>query len=310
LVKDQTDPAENGVYIVAASGAASRATDFDEPEEVTSGVFFFVEEGNSGDNRGFVLTSDGGQQTVGTDPLTFVQFSGAGQITAGDGLDKTGDTLSVNTANGIEVSSDNVQLASSVAGDGLTYSAGVLDVVGTPDRISVTANSIDIASTYVGQSSITTLGTITTGAWEADIISPEYGGTGVNNGSNTLTLGNNVTFSGGFSTTLGVTGTTSVTLPTSGTLATLANAETLTNKTINASDIGVSNPGTGAFTDLSASGDVTFTATTASTSSTTGTLVVSGGVGIAKTTHFGDDIIGAGPANSTISGFEIDGGTY
>jgi len=310
LLKDQTDASENGVYIVAASGAASRATDFDEPQEVTSGVFFFVEEGNSGDNRGFVLTSDGGQQSVGTDDLNFVQFSGAGQITAGDGLDKTGDTLSVNTANGIEVSNDNVQLASGVAGDGLTYDSGTLDVVGTTDRISVAADSIDIASTYAGQTSIDTLGTITTGTWQGTIISPTYGGTGVNNGTKTITLGGNLTTSGAHNTTLTTTGATSVTLPTTGTLATLAGTETLTNKTINSSDIGVSNPGTGAFTTLEASSDVTFTSTADATSVSTGALVVSGGVGVAKTMYVGDNIVGSGAATSALEGFEIDGGTY
>jgi hypothetical protein len=310
LLKDQNNASENGVYVVAASGAASRATDFDEPEEVTSGVFFFVEEGASGDNRGFVLTSDGGQQTVGTDSLTFVQFSGAGQITAGDGLDKTGDVLSVNTANGIEVSSDNVQLASSVAGDGLTYTSGVLDVGGTTNRISVSADSIDIASTYVGQTSITTLGTITTGVWQGTIIGPEYGGTGVNNGSKTITLGGNLTTSGANNVTLTSIGATNVTLPTTGTLATLNETETFTNKTINNSNIGSSNPGTGAFTDLAASGDVTFTSTDDASSVSTGTLVVGGGAGIAKNLYVGDDVVGSGAATSLIDGFTIDGGTY
>jgi len=310
LLKDQTDATENGVYVVVASGAASRAADFDEPEEVTSGIFFFVEEGASGDNRGFVLTSDGGQQAVGTDPLNFVQFSGAGQITAGDGLDKTGDVLSVNTANGIEVSSDNVQLASSVAGDGLTFNSGVLDVGGTADRISVSADSIDIASTYVGQASITTLGTITTGTWQGDIISPEYGGTGVDNGTKTITLGGNLVTSGANDLTLTTTGATNVTLPTTGTLATLDQTETFTNKTINASDIGVANPGTAAFTDLAASGDVTFTSTDNSSSISTGALVVGGGVGIGKQLYVGTNLIGSGAATSNLEGFNIDGGTF
>jgi len=310
LLKDQTDATENGVYIVAASGAASRATDFDEPQEVTSGVFFFVEEGNSGDNRGFVLTSDGGQQSVGTDDLNFVQFSGAGQITAGDGLDKTGDTLSVNTANGIEVSNDSVQLASGVAGDGLTYDSGTLNVEGTTNRISVTANAIDISSDYSGQDTITELGTIDTGTWEADIISPTYGGTGKNNGNKTITLGGNLTTSGAFSTTLTSTNTTSVTLPTTGTLATLDQTETFTSKTINDSKIGEQNPDSGKFTTLDASSEVTFTSTVDSTSVSTGALVVDGGVGIAKNLYVGDDIVGSGAATSSLEGFNIDGGTY
>ena len=141
-------------------------------------MFFFVEEGTANADAGFVLTSTGGQQTVGTDDLTFVQFSGAGQIVAGDGLSKSGNELSVNVDNGIEISGDSVQLASTVAGDGLSYNSGVLDVAGTTDRIVANANSIDIASTYAGQTSIATLGTITTGTWQGDAIAPTSGGTG------------------------------------------------------------------------------------------------------------------------------------
>ena len=176
LVKNQTTASENGVYVVS-NGAWSRAPDFDEALEVTAGVFFFVEEGTSLADSGFVVTTDN-PIVLGTDPLNFVQFSGAGQIIAGAGLSKSGNELSVNVANGIEISSDNVQLASTVAGDGLTYTAGVLAVVGTNNRISVTADAIDISSTYIGQNSITTVGTIATGTWNGSAIGPAYGGTG------------------------------------------------------------------------------------------------------------------------------------
>ena len=176
LVKDQTDPIENGLYVVA-SGAWTRSADADEPNEVNAGMFVFVEEGTTNADSGFVLTTDN-PLTVGTDALEFVQFSGAGQIVAGDGLSKTGNTLFVNVANGIEISADNVQLASSVAGDGLTYNSGVIAVGGTANRISVSADAIDISATYVGQSSITTLGTVSTGTWNGTAIGPVYGGTG------------------------------------------------------------------------------------------------------------------------------------
>lgn len=179
LVKDQSTGSENGVYVVA-SGSWTRATDFDEPAEVTAGVFFFVEEGTVNADAGFVITSDN-PLTVGTSPLVFTQFSGAGQIVAGDGLSKSGNTLAVNVSatGGIEISSDDLQLKSTVAGAGLTLTSGVLDVVGTADRITVNANSIDIASTYVGQNTITTLGTVTTGTWNATTIGVAYGGTGI-----------------------------------------------------------------------------------------------------------------------------------
>lgn len=98
---------------------------------------------------------------------------------AGAGLAYADGTLSINTQNGIEISGDTLQLASTVAGDGLTLSSGVLSVVGSSDRITVSADHIDIASTYIGQTSITTLGTITTGTWSADTIAVTKGGTGL-----------------------------------------------------------------------------------------------------------------------------------
>jgi hypothetical protein len=80
--------------------------------------------------------------------------------------------------NGIEISADNVQLASTVAGAGLTFSSGVVNVIGTANRITVNTDSIDIASTYVGQTSITTLGTVATGTWNGTTIGVAHGGTG------------------------------------------------------------------------------------------------------------------------------------
>jgi hypothetical protein len=198
LLKDQNNAAQNGVWSVSTLGTGSngvwdRATDFDADALVTSGAFMFVEEGTSNADSGWVLTTNNPIVIGGASgtALAFAQFSGAGQITAGAGLTKTGSTL---------------------------------DVVGTANRITVNADSVDIASTYAGQTSITTLGTVGTGTWQGAVISPSFGGSGVNNGSFTTTLGGNVnlagalTTSGAFGITLVATAATSVTLPTSGTL--------------------------------------------------------------------------------------------
>ena len=166
LVKDQNDEAFNGVYVVDAL-AWSRADDFDDDEEVTAGVFFFVEEGQTHADSGWVLTADN-PLTVGTSQLTFTQFSGAGQIIAGAALTKTGNQLDVAVAinGGIEVAGDELQIKSTIAGNGLTFSNGILDVGGTADRISVTSNAVDISVNYAGQVSINTVGTIASGVWQ------------------------------------------------------------------------------------------------------------------------------------------------
>ena len=99
LVKNQSTGSQNGIYDCKA-GSWSRSSDFDSNTEVTSGAFVFVEQGTTNADSGFVLTTDG-SITVGTTSLSFTQFSGAGQITAGDGLQKSGNTLSTDLkANG------------------------------------------------------------------------------------------------------------------------------------------------------------------------------------------------------------------
>jgi len=95
LVKDQSTASENGIWTWSDSGTIFvRATDFDTNTEVTAGAFTFVEEGTVNADSGWVLTTND-DITVGTTGLAFAQFSGAGQITAGDGIYKSGNTLSV-----------------------------------------------------------------------------------------------------------------------------------------------------------------------------------------------------------------------
>ncbi len=117
-------------------------------------------------------------------------------------------------------------------GDGtwaIPAGTGVTSVSGTADRITSTGGTtpvIDIAATYVGQTSITTLGTVGTGVWQGTVVGATYGGTGVNNGASTITLGGSLVTSGAFASTFTMTGVTGVTFPTSGTLATTAQLPT------------------------------------------------------------------------------------
>ena len=156
LVKDQTGNTANGIYKVTTVGGGSsnwvltRATDADTAGELNSGVFFFCEGGTTNADNGYVMTQDTAI-TFGTTQILFSQFSGTGQITTGDGLSKTGNTMYVNTGTGITVTADNI----------------VIDTA------------------WTGQAAITTVGTIGTGTWNGTAISATYGGTGLDTSSAT-----------------------------------------------------------------------------------------------------------------------------
>jgi hypothetical protein len=117
LIKDQSTAAQNGIYKVTTAGAVgvagvfTRVEDADSSSEVTGGLFTFVEAGSSNADNAYVLTSVTGTATIGSDALSFSQFSGAGQVTAGSGMAKSGNTLSVNVDNtSLEIVSDTLQI--------------------------------------------------------------------------------------------------------------------------------------------------------------------------------------------------------
>ena len=176
LLKDQTDATENGIYKVTTVGSGSaayvltRTPDADAASEITGGAFTFVEAGTANADNGYVFTHNG-TPTLGTTDITVEQFSGAGQISAGAALTKTGNQL---------------------------------DVAVDDSTIEVSSDALQIKTTYPGQTSITTLGTIATGTWQGTVIDEVYGGTGQSSyttgdilyasGANTLAklaLGNN-----------------------------------------------------------------------------------------------------------------------
>ena len=119
LVKNQNTASENGLYLCKAS-SWTRTDDLAAGSDASS-VFVFVDQGTVNSDNGFVCSTSKGSAVVGTNNLTFVQFSGAGQITTADGLQKTGNTISVDLkSNGglvIESSEIAVKLdASSITG--------------------------------------------------------------------------------------------------------------------------------------------------------------------------------------------------
>jgi hypothetical protein len=99
LAKDEATASHNGIYLVTATGSGSapwvvtRAPDLNSSAQVP-GAFCFVEQGTVNAGAGFTVASPG-PFTVGTTAITFTQFSGAGEVTAGSGLAKTGNQLSL-----------------------------------------------------------------------------------------------------------------------------------------------------------------------------------------------------------------------
>jgi hypothetical protein len=140
-------------------------------------------------NRITSLTTTGtsGAATLSSNTLNIPQYQAAGTYVT---------SLTVVTSQGVSGS------FSAGATPALTLTLGALTGVTSFNGLVVTANT----------------GVITTGTWNGALVTGTYGGTGVNNGSSTITVGGNLAYSGAFATTVTVTGTTTVTLPTSGTL--------------------------------------------------------------------------------------------
>ena len=119
LLKNQSAPAENGIYVVVASGAASRSLDADVSADVTSGMYVFVSQGTANAGTGFVLiTAD--PIVLGTTPISFTAFSGAGQVIAGNGLSESGNTLSIDTAVTADLSTAQTFTNKSISGGQIT----------------------------------------------------------------------------------------------------------------------------------------------------------------------------------------------
>ena len=170
LIKNQTTASQNGIYNVNASGAPSRATDMGTGSNA-AGAFVFVEQGTVNAENGFTCTSDTGSAVVGTNNLTFAQFSGAGQIIAGAGLDKSGNTLFVDTkANGgfafeggklalkLDSSSITGTLAIGDGGTGATTATQALTNLGLSNYAKTLIDDADAAAarTTLGLGSIAT----------------------------------------------------------------------------------------------------------------------------------------------------------
>jgi len=124
LVKDQSTASQNGIYVVGSSPA--RAADLAAGSNA-AGFFTFVEQGTVNADNGFVCTSDSGSAVVGTNNLTIAQFSGAGQITAADGLQKSGNTLSVDLKSNGGLVIESTEIAVDLGASSITGTLAISD---------------------------------------------------------------------------------------------------------------------------------------------------------------------------------------
>ena len=274
LIKEQSTASENGIYTVNSSGAPTRAADANTSSEVTAGLFVFVEQGSTLADTGWVLSTDG-TITLGTTGLSFVQFSSAGQVTAGDGITRTGNVLSakLKSNGGLVIESGNIAV-----------DLGAASITGT------------LAVGDGGTGATTLTGYVYGNATGAMTASATIPGSAITGAMDNVTVGATTRASGAF-TTLAANGAVTMTAGT-------ASTSTGTGTLVVTGGVGVSGAvtsgsvGTGA---VAASGAVTMTQGTASTSTGTGTLVVTGGVGVSGAVTSGSVGTGAVAASGAVT---------
>jgi hypothetical protein len=188
LVKDQTTASQNGIYTLTTVGSGStnwvltRATDFDTSTEIAGGDFTFVDTGATLGNTGWVNIDE--VTVVGTDPINFQQFSGAGTYTANNGVVLNGTTFSFapRTGYGLQTGSSGAEIKLATT-SGLNLSSDL--AVGAGNGISVLTNTVAIDSSVVVSKYATNVGdgsatsyTITHNLGTRDVIVSVYEGSG------------------------------------------------------------------------------------------------------------------------------------
>jgi hypothetical protein len=223
----QTQPADNGIYIYpsAAGQVAQRATDADTSQKLNTGASFWVRYGTQAGKR-FTLTTSG-DIFLGSTALTFVEDSASGVAGATAPMSLVSGNITLNTTARFALNGGNLDLASGVATPG-TYTAITVDTYGrvtagadivAGSGVSVTNGdgvggniTVAVAANYAGGSSISTVGTITSGVWQGAPVGVAFGGLGVNasDAAGRATARDNLAAAGVFRTTITGTGSATV----------------------------------------------------------------------------------------------------
>jgi hypothetical protein len=167
LVKDQSPATENGIYYVSTAGAGgatlilTRALDANQPAELPGGSFTFVEQGTTQAENGYVFTHNG-EPTFGSGntDLTVAQFSGAGQVIAGAGLTKSGNTIDVVGSTTIRANADTLEVKSTNVAGQVLRSTGTANAAAVYGQLDL-ANSLavtGIAAVANGGTGVNTIG--------------------------------------------------------------------------------------------------------------------------------------------------------
>jgi hypothetical protein len=156
LVKDEANTAHNGIYDRTSSTVLTRSDDFNTPTEMAGGDFTFVTAGTLYDNTGWVMPDP--VTTVGTSPVVWVQFSGAGTYTAGTGLALNGNQFSI----------ANTTVTPGAYGNGdynATFTVNQQGQLSAAANVAITANAANLTGTTLSativNSSLTSVGTLT-----------------------------------------------------------------------------------------------------------------------------------------------------
>ena len=147
LVKDQSPATENGIYYVSTAGTGSaalvltRALDANQPAELTGGSFTFVEQGSTQAENGYVFTHNGEPTFgAGNTDLTVAQFSGAGQVIAGTGLTKSGNTINAVGSTTILANADTLEVKSTNTAGEVLRSTGTATQAAVYGQLNLASN--------------------------------------------------------------------------------------------------------------------------------------------------------------------------
>ena len=156
LVKNESTAAHNGIYVYTSSTVLTRADDFDTPAEIDGGDFVFVNGGTTYADTGWVQTEL--VPVIGTDPMIFQQFSGAGTFTAGTGLSLTGTVFSIANTGVTANTYGNATTAVSITVNDQGQITNITESAFTVDANAISGSSL---STSIVTSNLTSVGTLT-----------------------------------------------------------------------------------------------------------------------------------------------------